>query len=210
MTARLEVERPATHPVSHPLEPLSAAEVAAASAIVRKVRELPASTRFITITLHEPPKERVLALGEGQQLDREAFVVLRDREQRATYETVVSLTLGELLSWREVPGAQPGLTFGEFLACEDVVRADPRWQAAMRRTVSEPDEQQLCMNEGDRSAVGLADACHPQRLKDGLRLDVGVRTIWAEHHRLAVELGGHARAVDASQEVTVQPLARLV
>ncbi|HEY0687902.1 MAG TPA: primary-amine oxidase [Kribbella sp.] len=132
MTARLEVERPATHPVSHPLEPLSAAEVAAASAIVRKVRELPASTRFITITLHEPPKERVLALREGEQLDREAFVVLRDREQRATYETVVSLTLGELLSWREVPGAQPGLTFGEFLACEDVVRADPRWQAAMR------------------------------------------------------------------------------
>jgi primary-amine oxidase len=132
MTARLEVERPATRPVSHPLDPLSAEEVGAASAIVRTVRELPASTRFITITLHEPPKGRVLALREGEQLDREAFVVLRDREQRATYETVVSLTRGELVSWREVPGAQPGLTFGEFIACEDVVRADPRWQAAMR------------------------------------------------------------------------------
>ena len=50
-----------------------------------------------------------------------------------TYEAVVSLTEGRVLSWEHVPGAQPAIVLDEFVECEAAVRADPRWQEAMRR-----------------------------------------------------------------------------
>ena len=36
-------------------------------------------------------------------------------------------------SWREPEGAQPSIMVEEFLACEEIVRQDPRWQEAMRK-----------------------------------------------------------------------------
>ncbi len=43
----------------HPLDPLSAEEIESASRIVRDERHLE-NVRFISIGLHEPPKEAVL------------------------------------------------------------------------------------------------------------------------------------------------------
>src|SRR3712207_9462473 len=68
----------------------------------------------------------------GASWDRQARAVLRNPRERATYEAVVSLSTGSLLSWRHVEGVQPPMTAEEFMACEDVVGADERWQAAMR------------------------------------------------------------------------------
>ena len=48
--------------VSHPLDPLSAEEVAAAWEILRTQRSLGSRTRVVSIALHEPPKDLVLAL----------------------------------------------------------------------------------------------------------------------------------------------------
>ncbi|MGH3831437.1 MAG: primary-amine oxidase [Pseudonocardiaceae bacterium] len=122
-----ELVRP---PVTHPLEPLSAEEVAAASAILTRDRDLDRATRFVTIELHEPPKRAVL---DGPRPDREAFVVLRDRDQLSTIEAVVSLTRDAVRSWREVPGVQAIVTVEELAECEALIRADPRWMEAMLR-----------------------------------------------------------------------------
>jgi len=46
---------------------------------------------------------------------------------------MVSLTVGELVSWREVPGAQPGLTFSEFLT--------PATPLELRRKRTHPREK---------------------------------------------------------------------
>jgi primary-amine oxidase len=46
---------------------------------------------------------------------------------------VVSLTAGEVRLWREVPGVQPPVMLEEFVATEEAVRKDARWQEAMRR-----------------------------------------------------------------------------
>jgi primary-amine oxidase len=46
---------------------------------------------------------------------------------------VVSLSAGKVVAWRHVPGVQPAIVFDEFTECEAAVRADPRWQAAMRK-----------------------------------------------------------------------------
>ena len=116
----------------HPLEPLTPDELSAAAALLRGQEQFPEGTRFVYLELAEPPKDVVLSWTPGGSWDRQARAVLRNPRERATYEAVVSLSTGSLLSWRHVEGVQPPMTAEEFMACEDVVRADERWQAAMR------------------------------------------------------------------------------
>src|SRR6201986_4797398 len=82
--------------VPHPLSPLTAAEMEAASAAVKAAQNLnPETARFVYISLCEPAKHDVIAFENGtapQAPDRLAKVVLRERAQRATYEAVVRLT----------------------------------------------------------------------------------------------------------------------
>jgi primary-amine oxidase len=118
---------------AHPLAPLTASEVERAAQIVKDEKGLPASYRFVSISLHEPPKEQVLGWDGGVPPERRAFVVLYDRAGKSTYEAVVSLTDGAVPEWRERTGVQPALLLEEFLAAEEAVRADPRWQEAMRK-----------------------------------------------------------------------------
>ena len=119
--------------VRHPLDPLTAAEIEAASQILKQDRGLAASARFVYVTLREPAKDAVLNYQPGQEFDREAHIVLRERAEHRTYEAVVSITAGQVRMYREVPGVQPAIMLEEFLATEEAVRKDPRWQEAMRR-----------------------------------------------------------------------------
>src|SRR5581483_4210557 len=100
--------------VAHPLDPLSADEIAAAAAIVRAARPLE-RVRFVTVTLREPPKAAVLAGGE---VEREALVVLLDNEAGSTHELVVALAAGAIRSERRVPDAQPPFLAAEYLEFE--------------------------------------------------------------------------------------------
>ena len=44
-----------------------------------------------------------------------------------------------MLSWEHIPGVQPAIVLDEFVDCEAAVRADPRWQDALRkRGVTDP------------------------------------------------------------------------
>jgi len=115
---------------THPLAPLSAEEISAASAIVKREKDLGPDARFVFIQLHEPPKEVLRAGGEAP---REAFVLLRDRGRLGVTEAVVSLTDDRVVSYDHREGVQAPITFEEFMACEDVVRGDPGWQEAMRK-----------------------------------------------------------------------------
>ncbi len=117
----------------HPLDPLSAVEIGRAWEIVRAERAPEPRVRVIFIMLHEPAKKVVLAHRPGDAVERAAFVVLVDSAAGKTHEAVVSLTQGRVLSWEHVPGAQPAIVLDEFVECEAAVRADPRWQEAMRR-----------------------------------------------------------------------------
>jgi primary-amine oxidase len=127
------VEEPITL-VGHPLEPLTADEIRAAADILRAERGLGPSARFVFVELHEPPKAAVLAWSATDEpLPREAHVVLYERSERATYEAVVSLTDRSVTSFAAVPGVQAPIMDEEFMACEQIVQADPRWQEAMRR-----------------------------------------------------------------------------
>jgi primary-amine oxidase len=156
-------QRPAQ--ARHPLDPLDTGEIARAVQILRQQRPVSPEARFVSVTLHEPPKEQVaFAEGPGSAtaVPREALVVLRDPRQHATCEAVVSLTADSVLSWREVPGAQAPLTPPEFAGCETVTRADPRIRAGLeRRGITDPSQVRV-------EAWGIGTYSAPQEA--GLRL----------------------------------------
>src|SRR5436309_15860067 len=93
----------------HPLDRRTGEEVQAASSILKKERGLDADHRFVYVMLNEPAKQEVLAYkpGNGVQVDRQAFVVLRDRSKKKSYEAVVSLTNQKVVDYREVDKVQP-------------------------------------------------------------------------------------------------------
>ncbi|MCE2466290.1 MAG: primary-amine oxidase [Dehalococcoidia bacterium] len=127
-------------PGSHPLDPLTADEIVQTSAILKAHRQLGARVRFETIVLKEPDKKSVLGFRPGDPIDREAFVVILDNDDGATYEAAVSLSQGQVTSWKHVPGVQPRIMFDEFSECEAAVKADPDFQNALRkRGIDSPD-----------------------------------------------------------------------
>ena len=134
----------ATAPASHPLAPLTAAEIEAAASAVKAAKGLGDTARFVYVSLYEPAKHEVIAFEEGGPApDRLVKVVIRERAEHATYEGVVRLPDGGVIDFARVPGVQPSVMFEEFLAAEDIVRSDPRWQDAMRKRGI--DNFDLCM-----------------------------------------------------------------
>ena len=117
----------------HPLDPLTADEVARAGSLARTHEGLGPRVRVISVALAEPLRAALSGPGADHPVERAAFVVLIDRDARKVYEAVVSLTRGRVVSWTHVPGVQPAIVLDEFFECEAAVRADPGWQAAMRQ-----------------------------------------------------------------------------
>ena len=126
--------------VSHPLDPLTAEEIAEASSILRSERNLGPRVRFETIVLKEPAKEEVLGFRPGDQIRRNAFLVVLDNDDEATYEATVCLDEGRVTDWKHIAGVQPRIMFEEFVECEAAVKADPGFRQALeKRGISDPD-----------------------------------------------------------------------
>jgi primary-amine oxidase len=121
-------------PAPHPLAPLTAAEIEAAASAVKAAKGLSETARFVYLSLYEPSKQEVIAFEAGGPVpDRLVKAVIRERAEHATYEGVVRLPDGKVVNYQRVPGVQPSVMFEEFMAAEDIVRNDPRWQEAMRK-----------------------------------------------------------------------------
>src|SRR2546429_4813826 len=95
----MQTVEPSVTTARHPLDPLTPAEIEAASSTLKRARGLADSARFVYVTLREPPKEVVLSFRDGDPIDREAFVLLRERSDRKTYEAVVSISAGGEGGW---------------------------------------------------------------------------------------------------------------
>jgi primary-amine oxidase len=118
--------------VEHPLDPLTPQEIEAAASIVGSDPRAGAALRFVSIDLREPPKADVIRWTHGDPLDRRATVVAHLREERTVVRAEVALGDGAVVAWAPRTDAQAPLTVTELLQCEEAVRADERWQAAMR------------------------------------------------------------------------------
>jgi len=117
----------------HPLDPLSADEIAAAVAPIRAARDPDGRFRFVSVTLHEPAKELVATFRPGDAIVREAEVVLLDPLERRGYEALVELGSGALLRWQSLGARQPAIMPEEYLEVERQLKADPRFREAIAR-----------------------------------------------------------------------------
>ena len=118
----------------HPLDPLSHDEIAAARDIVWTAKSLGDTHRVPMIRLEEPLKRELV----DPALPRKAFVVILDRSNGETTEAIVDLTARTVVSWTPIPVhvppyGQPPVMIEEFMRCEEIVKADPGWRAAVKR-----------------------------------------------------------------------------
>ena len=113
----------------HPLDPLTADEIASAAAIARRSGALSPEAWFETIALHEPPKE---ALRNGTAR-REAFVCCYDPQSGETWDGIADLAEAAFRTWRLAAGMHARIVADEFGAGGDVARTDPAFIAACAR-----------------------------------------------------------------------------
>ena len=143
---------------AHPLEPLTAEEIAAAVDVLRKDGRLEERHWFVRVDLHEPAKEQIQRHERGDPVEREAFMVVYDKERNATYEAVVSITHATVRAWDHVPGVQPEVMLDEFEGAERAVKSSPKFREALtRRGLPEVDVEALCVDPWSAGSYGRDD-----------------------------------------------------
>jgi primary-amine oxidase len=121
----------------HPLDPLTAEEVRVAARVLRGSLASGEELRFVSVNLQEPTKGELSDNSDGS-LKRCALVIVIDVGSRCVREALVCLSDETLVWCQERRGVQPGIIVEEFIMCENAVRADPTWQAALiRRGITE-------------------------------------------------------------------------
>ena len=124
------IDAPAT--TRHPLAPLTAAEIEEVCRIVAGSGAVAPDVRIVYVALSEPPKAVVLGW-VGAPVPRLATCVTYARAERRTQWVTVSLGDGSVVQVDDVAGAQPPILMDEWVADGLAIKADPRWQEAMRR-----------------------------------------------------------------------------
>ncbi len=98
--------------VTHPLDPLSRAEISRAVSILKEGPAAAESFRFISVELREPAKELLRA---GSETVREADAVLIDRATSRSFEAIVDLDDGTVDTWTQLAdGVHPPFMLDEF------------------------------------------------------------------------------------------------
>ncbi|WP_020172256.1 primary-amine oxidase [Gordonia polyisoprenivorans] len=118
----------------HPLDPLSADEFRAVSAVLSREQGVGDGWRYASIELAEPGKAELAAYeADGTVPARRAIVICLNSSDNLTYKSVVRLTDETVESFDLVPDVQANFTVDEFEECDRVLRAHPEVQAALAR-----------------------------------------------------------------------------
>ena len=112
-----------TNAADHPLDPLSYQEVWRVLELVRSAGHMDRETRFSQLTLHEPPKQAVLAWHPGAAMPRKAYAVVR--QGKDAFEAIVDLAADRVSSWSPLNGVQPNWSRDDFEALVDKVLEHP-------------------------------------------------------------------------------------
>lgn len=115
---------------NHPLDPLSAEEIAQAAELVRAHGGLDADLRFETIMLDEPEKAQIS--GDSKPT-RRAFVAAYEPGSNRTFDGIADLSAGKLVGWEHRPGVQARITADEYKWAAEIVRADADARAAFAK-----------------------------------------------------------------------------
>jgi primary-amine oxidase len=179
---------------SHPLDPLTAAEIHATQSVLAARGLLVRETRIMLLDLQEPLKADVLA---KRATPREAFVVLYEARHNTTTELVIDIGAGVIRSSHVVPGVEPALDGTDAVLAEALVRESEPWRAALaRRGISNPmDVVVLAWPTGQ---FGIDDPARGRFV----RAVAYMRT--AMHNEMARPIEGLVALVDVSGRRVVQ------
>jgi primary-amine oxidase len=123
-----------TAPTGHPLERLTAEEIRATRDILQRAGLLTETTRCPLLALEEPAKSEVLAFTAGDPIRRRLRALLLDTATGLSRAVKVSLTSNDVESVTELDpllDGQPPIMFEDYVAADEIVKADPGWRAAM-------------------------------------------------------------------------------
>lgn len=115
---------------AHPLDSLSAEEIRDVVAAVRAEGLATQQTRFASVRLAPPDKAAVWSWREGQSLRRQALGIVRTGSE--VREILVDIAAKRVVSTKARPNVQPPIIGSDWALATRIVRADGRWQAAMR------------------------------------------------------------------------------
>ncbi len=138
--------RAAAVEASHPLDPLSAAEIGAAAAIIRDHYGWGEDLRVETIDIDEPAKEVVREFTPGAPFARSARYNAFQRGKLGVWIGRVDLKAGKVMSDRFDENARAMVAVEEVFEIEKAVRADPRFRDALRRRGLLDDVEQMCVD----------------------------------------------------------------
>ena len=145
-----------SHTRPHPLDPLGPDEIASARKILWREKDLEDHHRVPMIRLEEPTKAEI-ATGP---CPRKAFFIVLDRTTGDAFEAIVDLDAERVAAWTPIPVhtapyGQPPVMIEEFIRCEEIVKADAGWRAAvMRRGVT---EDEIALVQVDPFSSGFFD-----------------------------------------------------
>jgi len=126
--------------LSHPLDPLSAAELESIVAGARAARGLDERHLVSMVALEEPSKSELSNWSEGDELDRSARITIWDRVAGLVSEAVVGVD-GNLRSWTDIAGALSPVLGPEALDALAAAKADSRVIKALAdRGITSPDD----------------------------------------------------------------------
>ena len=125
------------------MDPLTAEEYSVVVAALKREGYVDDSSRYSLITLHEAPKVEVWGWKPGDALPRGAFAIVKNGPQ--TFEAIVDLVSDKVTSWKEITGVQPGVLVEEWTSAQEITRADPKWQAAVRKRGINEFDKVVCL-----------------------------------------------------------------
>jgi primary-amine oxidase len=117
----------------HPLDPLTAGELATIGDVLRASAEFSPTTNFAWITLAEPPKALVTAFTPGASFPRRASVAAIDYEKKKASSVIVDINARRIESVTDLNGLQPGLTDRDMGVARAIIDADPAVKEALVR-----------------------------------------------------------------------------
>jgi primary-amine oxidase len=171
----------------HPLDPLTADEIATVAAAARRDRGVtPPGWRFASIELIEPAKG---APAGSVPPVRQAAAVCWSRADGEAFRAVVSIPDAAVTGWEHLPGQQPNMTVDEWHECDEMLRAHPQLiDALARRGITD-----MSLVLTDVWAYGAALV--PERYR-GLR--IGWADVW---HRGSEDANPYAHSVSGMHPV---------
>jgi primary-amine oxidase len=125
----------------HPLDPLSADEITAASAAIRGSYPAGSPIHFKAITLEEPAKSSIVACLDAEHggsslppIPRQAYVLYTMSNTNKTFEAIVDLDNGKLTSNAQIPlDSQPAADVSELVDIEEIALNSPEVKKELER-----------------------------------------------------------------------------